>query len=210
MIRVLIADDHAIFREGLRHVLDLASDMRVSGEATCGREVLAQATESEHDVLLLDLNMPSPSGIDLIKRIHEKRPELPVLVLTVHDETEIARRAISAGASGYLTKESDPEVLHEALRLVARGRNYVDQRVASQLLFNAAAEGDTQLHHQLSNREFEVFRRLAEGETIPMIASALAISPKTVSTHKFRLMQKMELASDGELIRYALRHAIVH
>lgn len=206
---VLIADDHAIFREGLQRVLELCSDTQVSGVATNGREVLASATTGEHDVLLLDLNMPGPSGIELIKRMRGEVPSLPILVLTVHNETEIARRAIAAGAAGYLTKDSDPEMLHEAIRSVARGRHFVDRDIASKLLFQTTSEGDMQLHQQLSDREFDVFKRLAEGESIPMIAAALGISPKTVSTHKFRLMQKLEVTTDGELIRYALRHALV-
>lgn len=209
MIRIFIADDHAIFREGLRRVLAFAGDMDVSGEARNGREVLAQAQRGAHDVLLLDLNMPGPSGIELIKRVRNEAPKLPILMLTVHDEAEIARRAISAGAAGYLTKDGEPEALLEAVRTVARGRHYVEQAVASRVLFQGAAEDGRIPHHQLSNREFDVFRRLAEGAAIPAIAAALGISPKTVSTHKFRLMQKLGVASDGELIRYALRHGLV-
>lgn len=209
MIRVLIADDHAIFREGLRRVLAFAGDMEISGEACNGREVLAQAPLGAHDVLLLDLNMPGPSGIELIKRVRNEVPKLPILVLTVHDEAEIARRAIAAGAAGYLTKDGEPETLLEAVRTVSRGRHYVEQTVASRVLFQGAAEESAVLHRLLSNREFDVFRRLAEGASIPVIAAALGISPKTVSTHKFRLMQKLGVASDGELIRYALRHRLV-
>lgn len=206
---VFIADDHAIFREGLLRVLELSSDMRVSGMATNGREVLQGATAGEHDVLLLDLNMPGPSRIELIKRMRSEAPSLPILVMTVHNEAEIARRAIAAGAAGYLTKDSDPEVLHEAIHNVARGRNFVDREIASKLLFHTSQEGDEQPHRFLSDREFDVFKRLAEGESIPMIATTLGISPKTVSTHKFRLMQKLGIETDGELIRYALRNALV-
>ncbi len=209
MIRVFIADDHAIFREGLRRVLAFAGDMDVSGEACNGREVLAQAPRGAHDVLLLDLNMPGPGGIELIRRVRNEAPKLPILVLTVHDEAEIARRAIAAGAAGYLTKDGEPEVLFEAVRAVSRGRHYVEQTVASRVLFQGTTDDGRVPHHQLSNREFDVFRRLAEGGTIPAIAAALGISPKTVSTHKFRLMQKLGVASDGELIRYALRHRLV-
>lgn len=209
VMNVLIADDHAIFREGLKRVLELCGDTHISGVATSGREVLATATTGEHDVLLLDLNMPGPSGVDLIKRMRNEVPGLPILVMTVHNEAEIARRAIAAGAAGYLTKDSDPEVLHEAIRSVARGRHFVEREIASKLLFQTSADDDAQLHQLLSDREFDVFKRLAEGESIPMIAADLGISPKTVSTHKFRLMQKLGVETDGELIRYALRHALV-
>lgn len=209
MINVLIADDHKIFREGLRRVLELEGSTAVSGEASNGREVLEQAEEGKHDVLLLDLNMPGLCGVELIKRMHSEKPSLPILVMTVHNETEVARRAIAAGAAGYLTKDSDPEVLYEAVKNVARGRHYVEQSIASRLLFNATADGDVLLHQQLSDREFDVFRRIAEGQSIPAIAAALGISPKTVSTHKFRLMQKLQIETDGELIRYALRNALV-
>lgn len=209
MIRICIADDHAIFREGLRRVLAFAGDMEVSGEARNGREVLAQAQRGSHDVLLLDLNMPAPSGIELIRRLRGEMPKLPILVLTVHDETEIARRVIAAGAAGYLTKDGEPEALFEAVRTVARGRHYVEQEVAARVLFQAATDDGRTPHRQLSNREFDVFRRLAQGASIPAIAAALGISPKTVSTHKFRLMQKLGVQTDGELIRYALRHRLV-
>lgn len=209
MIRVFIADDHAIFREGLRRVLAFAGDMGVSGEACNGREVLTQTRKGAHDVLLLDLNMPAPSGIELIKRMRNEAPKLPILVLTVHDEAEIARRAIDAGAAGYLTKDGEPEVLFEAVRTVSRGRHYVEQGVASRVLFQGGMHDDKAPHRRLSNREFDVFRRLAEGASIPLIAAALGISPKTVSTHKFRLMQKLGVETDRELIRYALRQGLV-
>lgn len=209
MIKVFIADDHAIFREGLRRVLAFAGDMGVSGEACNGREVLTQALKGAHDVLLLDLNMPAPSGIELIKRMRSEAPKLPILVLTVHDEAEIARRVIAAGAAGYLTKDGEPEILFDAVRTVARGRHYVEQGVASRVLFHDAAHGGKAPHLQLSDREFDVFRRLAEGASIPLIAAALGISPKTVSTHKFRLMQKLGVKTDRELIRYALRQGLV-
>jgi len=209
MIRVFIADDHAIFREGLRRVLAFAGDMDVSGEARNGREVLSHVPRGGHDVLLLDLNMPGQCGIELIKRLRNEAPKLPIVVLTVHDEAEIARRAIAAGAAGYVTKDGELESLYEAVRTVSRGRHYVDQAVASRVIFHGATDEGKVPHHQLSNREFDVFRRLAEGNTISAIAAALGISPKTVSTHKFRLMQKLGLTSDGELIRYALRHRLV-
>ena len=209
MIRVCIADDHAIFREGLRRVLAFAGDMDVSGEARNGREVLALAQQGVHDVLLLDLNMPAPSGIELIKRLRNEAPKLPILVLTVHDETEIARRVIAVGAAGYLTKDGEPEVLFDALRTVSRGRHYVAQEVAARVLFHDGVDDELAPHRQLSNREFDVFRRLAEGASISAIAAALGISPKTISTHKFRLMQKLGVETDGELIRYALRHRLV-
>lgn len=208
MINVLIADDHAIFRAGLRRVLALADGMTVASEARNGHETLELAQRGKHDILLLDLNMPGPCGVELIKRVCDEAPGLPILVLTVHDEVEIARRAIAAGAAGYLTKDSEPETLFDAVRMVSRGKHYVNQALASQMLFQPA-DGDDAPHRRLSDREFDVFLRLAAGEPIAAIAAALRISPKTVSTHKFRLLQKLGLDTDRELIRYALRHALV-
>lgn len=207
MISVLIADDHAIFRLGLRRVLEFANDIRIAGEARDGREALEQARAGTHDLLVLDLTMPGPSGIDLVRRVRGAAPKLPVLVLTVHDEVELAQRAVDAGASGYLTKDDEPETLLDAVRTVARGGNYIAQRIAMKMLYRRGGAAD-EPHRALSNREFEVFRRLAAGQGIAQVADALHISPKTVSTHKFRLMQKLGLRSERDLVRYAIRHGL--
>ncbi len=209
-IRVLVADDHAIFRQGLRRVIDHAADIVVADEAKNGREVLERiAGDSQYDVLLLDLAMPSPSGIELIKRIREERPKLAILVLTVHDESELASRAIRAGADGYLTKDGEPDVLLEAIRTVARGGHVVAQAIAAKLLFEPVADQHAP-HQRLSDREYQVFNQLARGATIGEIAEKLRISAKTVSTHKQRLLQKLGLRNETDLVRYAIRHGIVH
>lgn len=208
MIRILAADDHTIFRKGLRRVIEFAGDMQLVNEARNGREVLELIGSGDYDLLLLDLAMPGPSGIELIKRVREERPQLPILALTVHDEIEIASRTIRAGAAGYLTKDGEPSLLLDAIRTVARGGNYVAQPIAAKLLYGWPGE-DSELHRTLSDREYQVFCLLALGTGIGPIAEQLHISPKTVSTHKFRVLQKLRLRTDGELVRYALRHRLV-
>ena len=207
MIRLLIADDHAIFRQGLRRVIDFAADLDVAAEARNGREVIEQVRVRRFDAVLLDLDMPGVSGIELIKLLVEQAPALPILVLTVHDEVELARRAVAAGAAGYVTKDGEPEALLDAVRTVARGGHYVAPQIATRMLYQGLAP-DEAPHRSLSDREFQVFRRLADGESIGEIAEALQVSPKTISTHKFRAMQKLGLRTDGELVRYAIRHGL--
>lgn len=209
MIQILIADDHAIFRQGLARLIGGTVDMRLVGEATNGHEVLDGVRRLSPDILLLDLNMPGPSGVDLIKRVRSEAPSVPVLILTVHDETELARRAIRTGAAGYLTKDGEPEDMLDAVRVVARGGNYVAQPVAARLLYGHPGPEVGAPHHVLSNREFQVFTELALGIPIATISERLHISPKTVSTHKARMLQKLGLRGDAELIRYALRHRLV-
>lgn len=208
MIQILIADDHAIFRQGVRRVIEFAADMRVVSEASNGREVLESIRSQEPDILLLDLAMPSPSGIERIKRVREVAPSLPILVLTVHNESELASRTIRAGAAGYLTKDGEPELLLDAIRTVSKGGNYVAQPIAAKLLYDRF-DRDAAPHRLLSDREYQVFLRLARGLGIGVIADDLYISPKTVSTHKFRVLQKLGLKTEAELVRYAIRHQLV-
>lgn len=208
MIRILVAEDHAIFCEGLRRVFEFANDMELVDVARNGREVLETIAGGGHDILLLDLSMPSPNGVELIKRIRDEAPRLPILVLTVHDEIEMASRVIRAGAAGYLTKDGEPEALIEAIRLVARGGNYVAPSLAAKMLYQRLDEG-SHPHCLLSDREYQVFCLLARGLGIRPIAVQLHISPKTVSTHKLRVLQKLGLQTDSELVRYALRHELV-
>lgn len=210
MIRIVIADDHAIVRQGLRQLLAIAPDLELAGEAKDGWEVLERVRIGGFDLLLTDLSMPGPSGVDLVKRVHDESPRLPVLVLSMHDEAQIATRTIKAGARGYLTKDSEPEILLTAIRKVAAGGHYIDPELASRLVFGHEAAGDDSTPHAcLSDREYQVFLQLAHGMSINDIAAALHLSAKTVSTHKFRLMQKMQFESLSELVRYALRHKLV-
>jgi DNA-binding NarL/FixJ family response regulator len=190
MIRIVIADDHTIMREGLKRILDGAEDVEVVGEAVDGFEALAQVRRGGFDLLLLDLSMPGRSGVDLIHQIKDEAPKLAVLILTMHEEEQYAVRAIRAGAQGYVTKESAGTQLVSAIRKVASGRPYISMEVAEQLALNIMLPHEKLLHEQLSDREFEVFSMLVGGKSITDIADALHLSVKTVSTHKTRIMLK--------------------
>ena len=208
MTKVLIADDHAIVREGLRRILGGQEGIEVAGEATNGFEVLDRVREGGFDLLLLDLSMPGRSGVDLIKQVKEEAPKLPVLVLTMHEEEQYAVRALRAGASGYLTKESAPSQLVAAIRKVASGRLYISPNLAEQLALEVRPASDEEPHKHLSDREFEVFRLLVDGKSVSDIAALLHLSVKTVSTHKTRILEKMNLTSVAELVRYAIAHRL--
>ena len=209
MIRIVIADDHTIVREGLKQLLGAAGDIEVAGEARDGHEVLKRVRELEFDVLLLDMSMPGKSGIELIKLVKAERPRLRVLVLSMHEEHQYAVRAIRAGASGYLTKESASGQLVAAIRKVAGGGAFISAAVAEQLALGAMPGAEGPLHGALSDREFQVFRMLAEGKSISDIAERLSLSVKTVSTHKANILHKMNMATSGDLIRYAIAHRLV-
>ena len=204
MIRILIADDHAIVREGLKQVLSATSDMVVAGEAADGHEVLEKIRQDDWDVVVLDMTMPGLSGIDLIKRIKDERPELRVLVLSMHKEDQFAIRALKVGASGYLTKGSAPELLISAIRRVAAGGKHISRVLAEKLAFELDPFTEKPLHEMLSDREYQVLRLLVAGASINQIASDLSLSPNTISTHKHRLMRKLNISSNAELIQYAL------
>jgi DNA-binding NarL/FixJ family response regulator len=207
VIRVLLADDHQIVREGLRRILAGQADIEVAAEAANGDEALALVRANDYDVALLDLSMPGLSGIDLVKRLKIEKPALRLLVLSMHGEQQYAARALKAGASGYLTKDSAPQQLVGALRKVAAGGVHVSEAAAAGLL--ASSGGDGPPHSRLSDREFEVFRMLAGGASPSDIASQLHLSVKTVSTHKTRVLEKMGLGSTAELVRYALEHKLI-
>lgn len=209
MIRLLIADDHAIVRGGLKQLFALTPDIEAAGEAVNGGEVLDRLRTGAFDLLLLDMTMPGISGIDLIARIRAHHAALPILVLSMHNEPQVAARVLKAGASGYITKDSDPENLLVAIRRVADGGRYIDPVLAEALAFDAMQPEQRSPHARLSNREFEVFLLLAAGKGINDIADQLAISNKTVSTHKVRLMEKMNFASTADLVRYAVENGLV-
>ena len=208
MIRVVIADDHTILREGLRQLLSAAPDIDAVGEAADGHEVLARVRSLEFDVLLLDMSMPGKSGIELIKQVKSEKPKLRVLVLSMHEETQYAVRAIKAGASGYLTKDSAGTQLVTAIRKVAAGGAFISAEVAEQLALGAMPDGDGPPHTRLSDREFEVFQRLVAGESVTDIAASLNLSGKTVSTHKARLLEKLGVHNQADLVRYAMKHGL--
>lgn len=208
MTRVLVADDHAIVREGIKRILEGQEAIEIAGEAVNGHEVVEAVRRGGFEILLLDLSMPGKSGIELIKQVKDESPKLRVLVLTMHEEDQYAVRAIRAGASGYLTKESAPGQLVSAIRRLAEGRLYISPNVAEQLALDVQPHGDEAPHRHLSDREFEVFQLLVSGRSVSDIAARLHLSVKTVSTHKTRILQKMSAASVADLVRYAIRHRL--
>ncbi|HEX7889597.1 MAG TPA: response regulator transcription factor [Ramlibacter sp.] len=209
MIRVVLADDHAIVREGLKRIIGDVAEFTVAGEAADGTQVMQRVRELEFDVLVLDLSMPGRSGMELIKLVKAEKPRLRILVLSMHQEMQYAVRAIKSGASGYLTKESAPAQLEAAIRKIAGGGAYISAEVAEQLALGAMpGASDAPPHESLSDREFEVFRLLVAGDAVTDIANQLNLSVKTVSTHKANLMQKLGLHNPTELVRYALKHGL--
>lgn len=208
-IRVLIADDHPIVREGISKILGANADMRVVGEAASGLEALRMITTCQPDVVLVDISMPGMSGIELIGRIRAEHPRLPLLVLSMHKEEQFAVRALKGGAAGYLTKDCAPEQLAAAIRKIVAGGKYITPAVADAL---AAAIVPTQMdtpHKLLSNREFQIFRMLASGQSVNEIANVLSLSANTVSTHKRRLMNKLGVDNNAGLVRYAINHQLI-
>jgi DNA-binding NarL/FixJ family response regulator len=209
MIRILIADDHSIVREGLKKIASLAGDISIVGEAVSGGQVLEFLAAEQVDILLLDMSMPGISGVNLITRIRAQNPALPILVLSMHNEPQIAKRALKAGAEGYLTKDNEPEILLDAIRKVAAGGRFIDPMLAEHIVFDADGAIGRFPHERLSKRELEILHLLAKGKGLNEIADELCISNKTVSTHKMRLMQKMDFNNNTELLRYALDHGLV-
>jgi len=208
LIRVVLADDHTILREGLKQLLQSADDLAVVGEASDGHEVMQAVRAIDFDVLLLDMSMPGRSGMELIKLVKAEKPRLRILVLSMHEEHQYAVRAIRAGASGYLTKESAATLLVAAIRKVGSGGAFISAEVAEQLALSAMPHAQTLPHQALSDREFQVFRMLVAGVGVTEIAGDLNLSAKTVSTHKARLMEKLGVANQTELIHYALKHKL--
>ncbi|AXL53883.1 DNA-binding response regulator [Paraburkholderia caffeinilytica] len=209
MTRVLIADDHALVRDGLRHILRSASGFEVTGEASDSASTVALIRAQPADVLVLDLSMPGRNGVELIKQIKEEKPALRILVLTMHAEQQYAVRAFKAGASGYLTKESASAELVAAVTKVAAGGVYVSLAMAERFAQSLNEPADQLPHQRLSDREFDVLKRLAAGQTITEIAAELCVSSKTVSTYKTRILEKMQMPHEAALVRYAIRHKLV-
>lgn len=208
-IEVLLADDHAIIRDGLKKILADTEDLIVAGEADNGTSALALVRERNWGLVVLDLSMPGRNGVELIKLIKAERPRLPVLVFSMHHEEQYAVRAIRAGAAGYLSKEDDIDLLLPAMRKVAAGGVFINQKVADLLAFSLAPRNDSPPHTLLSDREFEVFSRIVRGVSLTEIAAELSLSIKTVSTHKSRTLAKMNMGSDVDLVRYAIEHKLL-
>ena len=210
MIRVLIVDDHPIVREGLKQILRATSDIAVTSEASAGNEALQQILEQEFDVVLLDISMPGRSGLEILHQIKDLKPHLHVLILSTHSESQYAGRALKAKASGFLTKGSAPEELIVAIRKVAQGGKYLSATLAERLV--AAVAGDDQskpLHEALSDREYQVMCSIAAGNTVKEIGRDMALSIKTISTYRRRILDKMLMKSNAEIIRYAMQHGLV-
>ncbi len=209
MVRVLIADDHAIVRKGFRQICGEHGEIEVIGEAENYGDIARLLRETSCDVLLLDISMPGKNGIDTLKQVKELYPKLGVLILSMYPEDQYAVRAIKAGASGYLTKDSAPEKLIEAILLVAKGRKYITPELAESLVSAVVEPDDRPLHEQLSDREFQTIRLIALGRKLSEIAEELALSPKTVSVYRARILEKMKMRSNAELTSYALKHGLI-
>lgn len=209
MIRVLIADDHTILREGLKQILADHGDLRVAGEAENGGEALKLIQAQDFDVVVLDMSMPGRNGIELIKQIKDERPKLPVLILSMHKEDLYAVRTIKAGAAGYLSKDSASALLVDAIRRVASGGMFISPVVAEKLALGLRQPSDALPHTLLSDREYQIFLMLVHGKGITAIAEELSLSVKTVSTHKSRIQEKMALDSLSGLVKYAIRHQLI-
>jgi two-component system, NarL family, invasion response regulator UvrY len=209
MIKVGIVDDHAIVRSGLRQFLSEHVDLKVTGEANNGREALELVRGGEVDVLLMDISMPDHSGVDALQAIKARFPDLPVLILSGFPEAQYATTLLRYGASGYLNKDCAPDDIVTAIRTVARGRRYISPAVAELLADNAAGDAERPPHELLSERELQVFLRLAKGETIGNMAESMFLSIKTVSTYRTRVLEKLKLASNSDLTYYALKNGLI-
>lgn len=209
MIRVAIVDDHALVRAGLRECLSGHVDLRVAAECANGQEALDVVRQELADVILLDISMPGQSGVEALLAIRARAPALPVLILSSFPEEHYAVTLLRQGASGYLSKTCDPEDIADAIRTVVRGRRYITAAVGEQLAASLDNADDLAPHDRLSEREFQVFLRLAQGETIGRMAQGMSLSVKTVSTYRTRLMQKMVLESNSDLTYYALKHGLI-
>lgn len=207
-IRVLIADDHAIVRQGLRQILSDTPDLTVAGEAENGVQAVNMVRAGDWDVVLMDVSMPDRNGIDALKLIKKEFPRLPVLILSMYPEEQYAIRALKAGAAGYLTKQSAPELLVTAIRQVASGKKYVSPSLAEELANAIGEDSERPAHEKLSDREYQTLCMIASGKTPTEIAEALNLSVKTVSVYRARLLEKMNLRNNAELTHYGLKHGL--
>ena len=209
MLKVLIADDHPVVREGLKQIVTETQDMVVAGEANNGQEVLNKIREGDYDVIVLDITMPGRNGMDVLRQLRSERPRLPVLILSIHSEEQYALRALRAGASGYLTKESAPDELVVAIRKVSWGGKYISSSLAEKLAFKLEVGREQAPHETLSDREYQVMCRIASGKTVMEIAQELSLSEKTISTYRSRILEKMKMKNNAELTYYAIKNQLV-
>ena len=209
MIRVVVVDDHAVVREGLKRIVSESGGMTVTGEAADGHEAIRVINSQPCDVVLLDITMPNKSGLDVLKELHAESPRLPVLVLSMHPEDQYAVRVLRAGAAGYVTKESAPAKLVQAIRKVVRGGKYVSPSLAERLVFDLGADKDKAPHELLSDREYQVLCLISSGKTVSQIADELALSIKTVSTYRVRILEKLKMKNNAEMTRYAIQEGLV-
>lgn len=207
MTRIIIADDHTLFRIGLKQMLESFDDIAVVAEAANAEQTLAVANAVDADLLISDLTMPGVSGMQLIEQLHEQHPSLPILILSMHDEPATMRRALRAGATGYITKESSPDTLYAAVRHVAAGERFIPPVIAELLAFESVHPASLP-HETLSQRERQIFMLISQGIMLSQIAEQLHLSPKTVTTHKTHLMEKLGITNNADLIRYAIAHRL--
>ncbi len=209
MLKVLIADDHPVVREGLKQIVTETQDMVVAGEANNGQEVLNKIREGDYDVIVLDITMPGRNGMDVLRQLRSERPRLPVLILSIHSEEQYALRALRAGASGYLTKESAPDELVVAIRKVSWGGKYISSSLAEKLAFELEVGREQAPHETLSDREYQVMCMIASGKTVMEIAQEISLSEKTISTYRSRILEKMKMKNNAELTHYAIKNQLV-
>ncbi|MFP4532188.1 MAG: response regulator [Desulfobacterales bacterium] len=210
MVKVFIADDHAVVRQGLKQIISEVSDMHVLGESDNGFEVIDHVKTGNYDMAILDITMPGPNIIDLVKQIHQIKPQMPILVLSIHPEEQYAVRVLRCGASGYLTKESAPEELVNAIRKLSKGGKYVSATLAEKLLFTLGTDQEKLPHDNLSDREYQSLCMIAAGKTVKDIARDLNLSEKTISTYRSRVLQKMGMKNNAEITHYAFKYGLVN
>jgi DNA-binding NarL/FixJ family response regulator len=209
MMKILIADDHAVVREGLKQILSESSEMVVTAEASTGPEVLEKIGKDDFDLVVLDISMPGRGGLDILKEIKNKKPRLPVLILSMYPEEQYAVRVLKAGASGYMTKESAPHELVKAIQQISKGKKYVSPSLAEKLALDLEITTGRPLHESLSDREYQVMCMIASGKTLKEIAEQLSLSIKTISTYRSRILEKMNMKSNAELTHHAIKNRLV-
>jgi DNA-binding NarL/FixJ family response regulator len=209
MIRILIADDHAIVRKGLKQIISDTPDLVVADEACNGHETLDKIKQGDLDIVILDITMPGLSGLDILKEVKKIKPDLQVLILSMHPEEQYALRVLKSGAAGYMTKESAPEDLVSAVKKISEGGKYITPSLAEKIASHLEKDVEKPLHESLSDREYEVLCMIGRGKTVSEIAKQLYLSVKTVSTYRTRILEKTHLRNNAELIHYALKHDLV-